>query len=144
MQEPRDLSEGRRPNLGDLTILIAASAAGLALFRSSAERWANRGSTVIDCKLYMQLQEIVTLDVVPPLVAATLFAAAIRLRRPRPPRARLVNLPGVTAVLSASAALSIGYAAFLIQWATGSCRAFFTDPALPDQQLAAGWAIAGT
>ena len=121
MPEPREPSEARRPNLGDLTILIAACAAGLALFRLSAVRWVNRGSKVIDCKLYMQLEEVVTLDVVPPLIAATLCVAAIRLRRPRPPLARLVDLAGAAAVLSASMALVVGYAGFLIQRVSGSC-----------------------
>jgi hypothetical protein len=82
MPEPREPSQARRPNLGDLTILIAACAGGLALFRSTAERWVNRGSMVIDTKLFMQLQDVVTLDVIPPLVAATLCVAAIRLRHP--------------------------------------------------------------
>jgi hypothetical protein len=143
MPEPREPFEARRPNLGDLMILIAAAAAGLALHRSSASRWANDGSKVIDSKLYMQLQDVVALDVVPPLIAATFCVAAIRLRRPRPPLARLVDLPGAAAVLSASMALGVGYAGFLIQRASGSCPAFFTDPALPHDHLAAGWAVAG-
>jgi hypothetical protein len=125
-------------------ILVAVIAIGLALHRFSEgiSKTAQRRA-VIDCKYYLQLENIISDYVITPMITLTFACALLFLRRPRPPLKRLADLPGMAAVTSALGVLILSYFFMMIHLLTGSHPGFVTDPARPSNTTHPGFAVAG-
>ena len=87
----------RKFNLGDGMILIAASAVGFTLFRAFA-----RGTTPTTAWAHYLM-----ICGTPVMVAGSLACLMIRIRNPRPSRARICRQPGMIASLGAALMLVI-------------------------------------
>jgi hypothetical protein len=145
MQPQGELPKRRVPSFGDLMTLVATVALGLALYRYSD--WLSQtrqGQVVIDAKLYLEIIDIVSIYVIPSLIAGTIGYAAVRLRRPRPPWKQLVTLPGTVAVNSVIVVLSWTYLWMAIHLIRGKAPAFVADPMTFANGFNPGWAVAGS
>ncbi len=91
------MTPARRLTLADAMILVAATAAAMAMARALAPKAPPRGAArLLDWYVLFAL-----------LICWTVALFAVRLRRPRPPLRRLALQPGLLATATATTALAL-------------------------------------